>query len=230
MVLGILAVVAIYAAATKVSTWVEDAPPAAAAKPADDGAAEAQPAHAQQLPPPGPGGAIATADVPLFGATPLSTTEPVPVPPMPGEEAASGTAGEPDAAAEGANAKPAMVLEKEWGVGSIQDPSVLKLKMDGKIEGISGSEGATGFTLVIPGRKTISSGAGLVRKDKRLESVNVVNYPDRAEVTVLFKKDVPAFRAKASNNRLVIELGADETKSRKKKSSKKRSKSSKKKK
>jgi len=231
VVLGVLAVVAIYLAATKVSTWVQDAPPASATKPAADGI-DAEEAAAQRLappPPPAPGGVIATANVPLFGATPLSTTEPVPVPPDPNAAAESADAKE--GTDEGASAKPAVVLEKEWGVGSINDASVLKLKMDGKIEGLSGSEGATGFTLIIPGRQSISSAAGLIRKDKRLESVNVVNYPDRVEVTVLFKKDVPAFRAKASGNRLIIELSADESKSSKKKSSKKkRSKSSKKKK
>jgi hypothetical protein len=164
----------------------------------------------------------------LFGATPLSPTEPVLVPPAPGEAAEANEGAEEEGEDEGAgSAKPAMHLEKEWGVGTIHDPSVLKLKMDGDIEGLSGSEGAAGFTLVVPGRKTISSGAGLVRKDKRLSSVNVVNYPDRAEISVLFKKEVPSFRARAKDNRLVIELGADESKSSQKSSKKKRSKKSK---
>lgn len=217
-VVGVVAVVGIYLVAGQVSDWqrAQDLPPPALAA-NTPAASEADPAAAV----PQPGSTIATADVPLFGATPLSTTEPVPVPPNVEIE----EEGEP-------GAKKPMMLDKEWGVGSIEDPTVLRIKMDGPIEGIAGAEGATGFTLVIPKRKSISSAAGLARKDKRIESVNVVNYPDRAEITVHFKKgEVPAFLAKAKGNRLIIEVGAEQkgkkSKRKKKSSTKKRSKSKK---
>jgi hypothetical protein len=84
--------------------------------------------------------------------------------------------------------------------------------MDGTIEGISGSEGATGFTLVVPGRKSVSSASGLARKDKRIESVDVVNFPDRCEITVRFKSEVPAFLARFKDKNLLIEVGADGSK------------------
>ena len=74
--------------------------------------------------------------------------------------------------------------------------------------GFAGAEGATGFTLVVPNRKSVSSAAGLGRKDKRIDSVNVVNFPDRCEITVHFKGDVPPYLAKAQDKTLLIEVGA----------------------
>ncbi|HZO13788.1 MAG TPA: hypothetical protein VFB62_11040, partial [Polyangiaceae bacterium] len=62
------------------------------------------------------------------------------------------------------------------------------------------------FTVTVPGRHSVSSAAGLARKDKRIESVNVVNYPDRAEVSVRFKGEVPPFIAKAKGKALVLEI------------------------
>jgi hypothetical protein len=153
---------------------------------------------------------VATAEVPLFGATPLSTVEPVPVP-VEGE-----AEGAPPADGEGgavADAKRAMGnLQKEWGVGRVSEPIHMSVKMDGEIDGITGTETATGFTIVVPGRKSTSSASGLARKHKRCEAVNVVNYPDRAEVTIQFKGEVPAFVARAKGKRLEIELAGDTVK------------------
>ena len=118
-----------------------------------------------------------------------------------------------DAAASGA-AK-AGNLQKEWGVGEVADPVELSVKMDGEIDGISGTETATGFTITVPGRKSTSSASGLCRKHKRCEAVNVVNYPDRAEVTLQFKGEVPAFVARAKGKRLLIELAGDSVKGKK---------------
>lgn len=202
-VLAAMAVIAIYFAATHVRGMVAASPDEAtvAAEPAlEPTGVPAMPAFPGQ-----PQGA-ATANVPLFGATPLSTTEAVPAPPAPGE-AAGDAGGEADGDAPGA-APAAQVgnLDMEWGVGEVEEPTVLRLKMDGTIAGITGNETATGFTIVVPNRKSVSSAAGLARKDKRLETVNVVNYPDRAEITLHFKKDVPAFMVRARGKRLDIEI------------------------
>ena len=211
--LGMMVVVGIYYASASIRDGGTDASadPALAATAAALEAPAAAPAAV-------PGAPIATAEVPLFGATPLSTTEPVPVPPAPGEAAeAPGADGAEDAAEEPSKAVVAN-LEKEWGVGEVTDPTVLRLKMDGTVEGISGTETATGFTIVVPGRKSISSAAGFKRKDNRLDTVNVVNYPDRAEITLLFKKDVPAFVARAKGKRLIIEIASAKKKGAKSKS------------
>ncbi|MBM4377140.1 MAG: PilZ domain-containing protein [Deltaproteobacteria bacterium] len=230
-ILGLLGVLGIYAFASQVSHKAPAAEPAVAAQalssttaasPSSDAASELV-----------PGGAVATANVPLFGATPLSTTEPVPtpapegaaavvdgaeVPPVPPAgvegatedgEAADAAKDEPtDGATASSSGATGAGLRKVWGVGEVHDPVSLKLTMDGEVSGFSGSEGDGGFTVVIPGRKSVSSASGLARKDKRIESLNVVNYPDRAEVTLQFKGDVPAFAVKASGSRVSIDIDA----------------------
>lgn len=86
---------------------------------------------------------------------------------------------------------------------------MLKIKMDGPIERITGASGAMGFTLSIPDRRSLSTSHDFARKDKRLASVNVVNTSHGAEVTVQFKDGVPAYRAKARGDRLEIALGTE---------------------
>jgi len=215
-VLGVMAVFAIYFASQKIKGAGEETP---GADPASATSAEAEVPGGASAPPSGvaPGqNPVASAQVPLFGATPMSTTEAVPVPPQfakPGELPAE----DPAAEDEGAEAEPAKsygALETDWGVGEITNPTVLRLKMDGKVEGIVGKETATGFTVVVPGRKSVSNAAGLARKDKRLTSVNVVNYPDRAEITLRFRKDVPAFLAKVQGKRLIIHISTPPKKRR----------------
>lgn len=216
-VIGIMAVLAIYFGASHLSKQQAIGKDGAAAAPGQGVPALAAPAPLQ--PNPGAatqGGAVATANVPLFGATPLSTTEAVPVPPDPNAE--PGAAEEADEK-DKSKAK-TMHLDREWGMGEIHNPTVLRLKLDGKLDGISGTETATGFKIVVPGRKSVSSAASLARRDKRLSDVNVVNFPDRAEINVQFKGEVPPFVAKAKGKRLIIEIGGVE---KKKKSSKKSS-------
>lgn len=171
-----------------------------------------------------------TADVPLFGATPLSTTEPVPgLAPAPSGSAAAGAPlmpGGPEdpTAAAGANAvDPASgdadeggdeggaqaTSKKEWGTGGVRNPIVLKLKMDGAIEGISGASGAMGFTVSLPDRRSVSSASELARKDKRIASLQVVNNAHGAEVTVQFKDGVPPYLVKAKGDKLEIALGTE---------------------
>jgi len=222
-VLGVMAVLAIYFGASHISKQQNIGPDGAAAAPGTGVPALAAPAP--QQPNPGAatqGGGVATANVPLFGATPLSTTEAVPVPPDPNADPDDSGADDGEEAKSDAKK---LHLERAWGVGEIHNPTVLRLKLDGKLDGLSGSETATGFKIVIPGRKSISSAAGLARRDKRLTDVNVVNFPDRAEVNVAFKGEVPPFVARAKGKRLIIEIGGVEKK--KKKSNKKKKKSKK---
>ena len=154
-----------------------------------------------------------TANIPLFGATPLSTTEPVPAAPTPSAVASAAPAADPgdsagddEGAPTAADGKSGPGL-KEWGQGTVNHPVVLKIKMDGPVEKISGASGAMGFTITIPDRRSLSSVSELTRKDKRLASVNVVNTSHGAEVTVQFKDGVPPYLAKAKGDRLEIALG-----------------------
>ena len=158
-----------------------------------------------------------TANVPLFGATPLSTTEPVPAPSgtaiaaaaAPGASAPDAADGEDDGAPAAAGDGKSGAPLKEWGQGAVSHPITLKLKMDGPIERINGAAGAMGFTISLPDRRSVSSTTDLARKDKRLSSVNVINTSHGAEVTLQFKDGVPPYLARVKGDRLEIALGSE---------------------
>ena len=207
--LGLLAVLAVFAA-TRLAGSHHTAAAASDATPATTAAALMAGADA-----PGAASGTPTANVPLFGATPLSTTEPVPVNPAPSAVASAAPSADPgdvdgpgddDGPGEGKSG-PAL---KEWGQGTVgSHPIVLKIKMDGPLERLSGASGAMGFTITVPDRRSLSVSSELARKDKRLASVNVVNTSHGAEVTVQFKDGVPPYLAKAKGDRLEIALGSD---------------------
>ncbi|WP_438029281.1 PilZ domain-containing protein [Sorangium sp. So ce233] len=188
----------------------------APALPASSGA----PALAAAAAPAAAPGGVLTANVPLFGATPLSTTEPVPPTPpadpgaLAGDPLAQQAAAVPGGPGDEDEAEDDDEQEspREWGQGTVRNPVVLKLKMDGPIDELNGAAGAMGFTVSLPERRALSSGTGLARKDKRIASVRVVNTPHGAEITLQFKDGVPAYKAKARGDRLEISLGRDEPK------------------
>jgi hypothetical protein len=164
-----------------------------------------------------PAGAAATGtpvvNVPLYGPTPASTTEPVPAPSALASAAPSAApasdATPPDSDDDGPSTAGGPIL-KEWGQGTVgQHPVVLKIKMDGAIERISGASGAAGFTITVPGHRSVSSATELARKDKRLSSVNVVNTSRGSEVTVQFKDGVPPYLAKVKGDKLEIAIGKE---------------------
>ncbi|MGK3964549.1 PilZ domain-containing protein [Sorangium sp. So ce118] len=223
--LGLTAVLVVFGAARLLGLHGGDAPTAgpgetAEGAPALPAASSGAPALAAAAAATAPGGVL-TANVPLFGATPLSTTEPVPPTPpadpsaLAGDPLAQGAAipggpGEEDAAE--ADDDGEQEGQREWGQGVVRNPIVLKLKMDGPVEELNGAAGAMGFTVSLPDRRALSSGSGLARKDKRIASVRVVNTPHGAEITLQFKDGVPAYKAKARGDRLEISLGRDEPK------------------
>jgi hypothetical protein len=161
---------------------------------------------------PNNGSGPAVGSVPLFGATPLSTTEVVPPPPDPAAApiaAAPGAGDDPGAGNddEGDGDEGAPVTE--WGQGVVKSPIVLRLKMDDAIESLNGAKGAMGFTISLPGRRSLSAASDLAKKDKRIASLDVVNNAYGSEVTVQFKDGVPPYLAKAKGNRLEIAIGSE---------------------
>ncbi len=165
-------------------------------------------AEAPQALPPIPG-APATAEVPLFGATPLSTTEQVVAPPpeAPAPVAESGDEG--DGGEEVAPGKAgASETVREWGEGEVKNANVLKIRMDGPIEGFVGEQTEEGFVVKVPSRKSLSTSSALVRKDKRLAGLDVVNREQAAEVVLRFKGEAPPYKVKVRGDRLEIALGS----------------------
>jgi hypothetical protein len=216
--LGLIAVLAIFgmtrlAGGHAHPAVAADARAAATALPA--GAADA-PGAAGAPGVPGAASGTPVANLPFYGATPLSTTELVaPAAPSASAQAsaAPGAPGAPDANGdddEPGDGKQGPIL-KEWGKGTVSPhPVVLRIKMDGAIERITGAAGAQGFTISVPGHRSTSTSTGeLSKKDKRLSAVNVVNTSRGAEVSIQFKDDVPAYIAKVKGDKLEISIGKE---------------------
>lgn len=207
--LGLLAVLAVFGVTRFIAMRSSSATSGEAAAGASASVLPALPAA-----PPGAadGSPVATANIPLFGATPLSTTEPVPT----AAPSASAEAEEPapqagndgDGAGDedgGGNSEGT----KEWGEGNVKSPKTLTVKLDGDVEGFNGAKGAMGFTIVLPGRRALSSSAELQKKDKRIATFQIANKPNGAELTIQFKDGVPAYLARAKGNKLEILLGSE---------------------
>jgi len=84
----------------------------------------------------------------------------------------------------------------------------IKIKMDGPIDKIQGAPQPTGFTIVIPGRKTMDSAAPLASKDGRIAAIKSSNDPTGAELNVSFKDGVPNYQVRAKGDVLEIALAA----------------------
>jgi hypothetical protein len=85
-------------------------------------------------------------------------------------------------------------------------PTVIKIKMDGNIDGIQGAAQPTGFTVVIPNRKSIEPTAALADKDQRIASIGVSNEAQGAEFSVAFKDGVPNYLVRAHGDTLEMVL------------------------
>ncbi|HXK19556.1 MAG TPA: PilZ domain-containing protein, partial [Polyangiaceae bacterium] len=130
---------------------------------------------------------VVSADVPLFGATPMATMEPAPLAPPPGSDKASEEAAEKAEAKASVSAAPvdeAFPEESEgkaakgksskkpedvapWGRGKVVDPVIHRLRLDSSGDALQGSLQPTGFTVVIPNRKVMEKGDGIAKRDPR---------------------------------------------------------------
>jgi hypothetical protein len=173
----------------------------------------------------GPKGAV-TANVPLFGPTPLTTTEPAPLGPPPGTDAAGVEASEkadaraslsqravdqgfPEEAEEGpsrsdssesklASGKSDKKPEDvaPWGHGRLHEPTIHRLRLDGPGAKIGGTVDPTGFTIVIPERKVMEAPNGIPKRDVRIARVRATNTPNGAQISFRFKDTVPTYRVR----------------------------------
>jgi hypothetical protein len=81
------------------------------------------------------------------------------------------------------------------------------MKTDGEITAIHGARTPTGFTVTIPGRRSMESGATLAGRDSRIASVHVTNGSKGSELTFQFKDGVPPYLVRAKGHDLQISLG-----------------------
>jgi hypothetical protein len=166
------------------------------------------------------------ANVPLFGATPLSTTEPA-APTGAPDQALGPSVNTPklldnpednkgdEKGDDKDDGKETAGGSSEYGQGKVSKPKTLRLKMDDKITEIKGQIDDKSIIIKVPGRKNIEAAGRLARRDKRLASVKAVPGDDGVTVTLAFKTDVPPFKAHIRNKLLVIELGKGSLKSSK---------------
>ncbi|HEX5098237.1 MAG TPA: PilZ domain-containing protein [Polyangiaceae bacterium] len=219
--------------------------PAAAATAAPEAPVAAAPA-AQPPPaaaPMSPPGAPITANVPLFGATPMATAEPAPLGPPPTPEAkaveqaelASAKAAEPagaedeefvdepsskSAKKDAKDAKGSTDTKPEdvaaWGRGKMHLPTIYRIRLDGPGSAIHGAVDPMGFTVLIPSRKLMEHGDGLAKRDARFARVRTTNTPGGAQVRIAFKSSVPAYRVRLRRDYIELLVSAPEESSEKK--------------
>ena len=172
------------------------------------------------------GGADALqANVPLFGATTLSTTEPV-LPGAPAQLASGaplgfatgspgGTPGPMEQVDDGRSqsgsdhrSNPSRTHTKapSFGHGKISHATFLRMKTDGEITTLHGARTATGFTITVPGRR-VEGGSSLAGRDSRIASVKVLNGSKGGEVSFQFKDGVPPYFVRAKGHDVQIALG-----------------------
>ena len=90
--------------------------------------------------------------------------------------------------------------------GNVTHGTVLHLKMDGMIAKINGASQPTGFTVSIPGRKSIEPAGPLAARDSRIGSIKVSNDAAGAELDVNFKDGVPSYIVRAKGDVLEVVL------------------------
>jgi len=158
-----------------------------------------------------------TADVPLFGPTPMATMEPAPLGPAPPPDAppGSGSFSREASEMEAAKATPAADDEafaedalagqkpktnpsdvEPWGRGKIHTPTVHRLRLDAPGNAVQGAITPTGFVVVLPGRKAMESGSAIAQRDKRIASVRTKNPSSGAQISFQFKNGVPGYRVR----------------------------------
>jgi len=93
-----------------------------------------------------------------------------------------------------------------FGNGPVSHGNVIKIKMDGAIDRIQGASQPSGFTVVLPGRKSLDAAGPLASKDPRIAAIKVANEPGGAELTVTFKDGVPNYQVKAHGDMLEMHL------------------------
>lgn len=215
--------VMVLAIGAAVATKKAAPPPAPSADPAV--AAAVDPAAAPGTPntqgaaipgaPATPPGAAPTAPMP----TPISPTQlpadPAAMSGLTTSSSSAGSFGEPvvtDRVAVASNeSKPSKkhpIKVAPFSYGNVARGNLLRLKMDGAIEKIQGAQQPTGFTVHIPGRRSLEPAAPLAARDARIGSIKVVNDPGGAELAVTFKDGVPSYTVRAKGDQLEIVLAS----------------------
>jgi hypothetical protein len=215
---------------TALATSVVALPGSTAAGPAPLASADA---------PNAPPGSPVTANVPLFGPTPLATMEPAPLGPPPTADAKGVEQAELSAAK---SAAPQVAADEEftdpiehvdaskksadpksadgkstrpedvpaWGKGKMHAPVIHRLRLDGPGAALHGVSDATGFTVLVPGRKLMEQGDGIIKRDPRVGRARTTNTPGGAQIRITFRESLPAYRVRLRRDYVELLISAPE--------------------
>ncbi len=100
---------------------------------------------------------------------------------------------------------------KPFTNGPVAHGNVLKLKMDGPIERMQGASQPTGFTIVLPNRRSLEAASPLASKDSRIAGIRVSNDGNGAELSVTFKDGVPNYLVRAKGDTLEMVLAKEKS-------------------
>lgn len=139
-----------------------------------------------------------TANVPLFGPTPMATMEPAPLEPPPAARMTPAPVDEtwPDRADSVESAPEG----KPWGRGTMHRPFIHRLRLDAPGTTFAASSSANGFSVTIPQRKVMETGTGIQNRDERVSKVLAKNSSTGALITFQFKGDPPPYRVRLRND------------------------------
>ena len=187
MIAGVLALVAAHKPAATATTLPTAAPTDTVSPPTS---------------PPALGAAAPVASTTAPTTSTLSPAVPALAPVPPEETPVAPT----PAATDDAHGHRKSVRVTPFGNGAVGHANVLHLKMDGVIEKIEGATTPTGFSVVIPDRRSLEAAAPLAARDSRIASIRVTNEANGAELAVTFKDGVPNYQVRAKGDSLEILL------------------------
>jgi hypothetical protein len=75
---------------------------------------------------------------------------------------------------------------------------------------LKGSVSATGFSVVIPDRKTLESGDAIARRDPRIARVATSNTGEGARISFRFRDGVPPYRVRLRKDYVEFSISAPE--------------------
>ncbi len=172
------------------------------------------------------------AHVPLFGTTAMTTMEPAPA----ASVASTIASVNPIAARELALAKMTSQLPVEavvseepsrmpseepeppavkpedvppWGKGKVREPTLYRIKLDAPGEAIRGQSTARGFSVTVPGRKSLESPRGFAKRDSRIARVSANNASEGAKFVWQFNGEVPPYRVRFRKDAIEFLISAE---------------------
>jgi PilZ domain len=137
-----------------------------------------------------------------YGAPPVPPANAAPL----GDPSGFGPVGGDDSAAKDKNGKKKHVKVTPFGNGPVAHGNVLHVRMDGAIDKIEGAQQPTGFTVRIPGRRSLEAAGPLAQRDSRIAAIRVSNDASGAELSLTFKDGVPNYQVRAKGEMLEIAL------------------------